>query len=682
MMQEKIGNVVLDLEYYPGQDYYCDGDIEDKILDIVKNNECNSYDSIIEQENNWPILYHLSHLRGNIIEWLPTLEGAKVLEVGSGCGAITGTLASKCKELTCIDLSKKRSLINAYRNKNFENITIKVGNFQDIEPHLDEDYDVICLIGVFEYAAAYINSDKPYEEFLNIIKRHVKKGGNIVIAIENRMGLKYLAGCREDHLGDYFSGIEDYPKGGVVRTFTRKGLEQILRNTNTTDYSFYYPYPDYKFMHTLYSDRRLPNEGELSNNLRNFDRDRLLLFDEKNAFDSIIRDEEFPLFSNSYLLLIGPENEIIYSKYSNDRDEKYRIRTDIRSDKKELVAVKKALSDKAKEHICKIYEDGERLTTRFENSNVKVCKGKLNEELIYFPYLEGKSLEEILDGYLAKGDIQGFKDILRKYYEVLLFNKDCGITDYDLIFPNIIVNEDGWNVIDYEWSMQEYIEPADIFARALYCYRLGGDKRRVSDIDSLLKEIVGTDYVNDGKYSDEKLNLNEIKFQKTVTGQRASMSELRDSIHNEVMPLADSIKNYVNQENEKRSQIYIDKGNGFCEECSYYVTPKCEKYKKSDAEKDENTYIIEIKLECGIDKYRFDIRSKAGIYKILSTTVAGDNEEKEIPMKKVEHNGVMMKDGIYAFDHDDPYFVFDAKLIGKIMKTGADYIKIRYSKIG
>ena len=44
------------------------------------------------------------------------------------------------------------------------------------------------------------------------------------------MGLKYLAGCQEDHLGTYFSGIEDYPDGGVVRTFTRPGLEDIMKN--------------------------------------------------------------------------------------------------------------------------------------------------------------------------------------------------------------------------------------------------------------------------------------------------------------------------------------------------------------------------------------------------------------------------------------------------------------------
>ena len=41
-------------------------------------------------------------------------------------------------------------------------------------------------------------------------------------------------------------------------------------------------------MTALYSDVYLPGKGELTNNFRNFDRDRMLLFDEKNAFDGIV----------------------------------------------------------------------------------------------------------------------------------------------------------------------------------------------------------------------------------------------------------------------------------------------------------------------------------------------------------------------------------------------------------
>ena len=52
------------------------------------------------------------------------------------------------------------------------------------------------------------------------------------------MGMKYWAGCAEDHLSRFFAGIEDYPDGGVVRTFTRNGLEKLMRKCGVADYHF------------------------------------------------------------------------------------------------------------------------------------------------------------------------------------------------------------------------------------------------------------------------------------------------------------------------------------------------------------------------------------------------------------------------------------------------------------
>ncbi|MDE6608584.1 MAG: class I SAM-dependent methyltransferase [Lachnospiraceae bacterium] len=222
-MEEKIGNISLDYTFYPGEDLYSDGEVEEEILEIVKKYGKEEFPRIIEEKGSWPVLYHLSPLRENIIDWLPIEKDMKVLEVGSGCGAITGALARKAGSVTCIELSKKRSLINAYRNQECDNVTIHVGNFQDIEKVLDTDFDYIFLVGVFEYARGYIGSDKPYERFMEILLKHLKeegKEGRLVIAIENKFGLKYWAGCREDHQGRYFSGLEDYPEDTGVRTFT------------------------------------------------------------------------------------------------------------------------------------------------------------------------------------------------------------------------------------------------------------------------------------------------------------------------------------------------------------------------------------------------------------------------------------------------------------------------------
>ena len=95
-MTETIGKITLNLDKYPGEDYYCDGSVEDEILDIVKKYSTVEYDRIIAERKSWPILYHLSALRENIVDFLPIQKTEKVLEVGSGCEAITGALARQC----------------------------------------------------------------------------------------------------------------------------------------------------------------------------------------------------------------------------------------------------------------------------------------------------------------------------------------------------------------------------------------------------------------------------------------------------------------------------------------------------------------------------------------------------------------------------------------------------------
>lgn len=301
---EMVGSVRLDTEYYPGEDLYSDGAVEDELYAIAREYGPEEYERVIEERKDWSVMYHFSPLRENIISWYPVKRTDRVLEIGSGCGAITGTLAERADSVTCVELSRKRSLINAERHKHLGNIEIRLGNFETIEPHLPADYDLITLIGVFEYGRGYISGEDPYRTFLKKVSAHLAPGGALLIAIENRLGLKYFAGCREDHTGVWFEGIEGYRAETAVRTFSKPALTELFEGQGFRDIAFYYPYPDYKFPMAVYSDRRLPKPGELRQNLENFDRSRLLLFDESRAFDALIRDGLFPLFSNSYLAVL------------------------------------------------------------------------------------------------------------------------------------------------------------------------------------------------------------------------------------------------------------------------------------------------------------------------------------------------------------------------------------------
>lgn len=298
-MKKRIGNVELDYTFYSEKDTYSDGDIENVLLELVKTED--DVENIISHDNRWPILYHLSPMRQNILEWYDFKDNAECLEIGAGCGAITGVLSRKVSHVDCVDLSERRCLINAYRNSKCSNVTIYVANFNNIK--MEKRYDYITLIGVLEYAAYYTNTNNPFVDFLKNIKKLLKPGGKVLIAIENKYGLKYWNGRTEDHTGTYFEGIAGYGKtDSKVRTFSKNKLMDLISEAGYKNMHFFYPVPDYKFPKQIFSDQYLPTVGDIVFEHNVYDNNAIDLFDENRVMKEIIMDGMFDFFANSFFV--------------------------------------------------------------------------------------------------------------------------------------------------------------------------------------------------------------------------------------------------------------------------------------------------------------------------------------------------------------------------------------------
>lgn len=647
-MQEEqtIGKVNLNFKHYSGLDLYSDGAIENELLEIVQKYNKEQYQEVIEQRANWPVLYHLSEQRGNIVEWIPMEGNEKVLEVGSGCGAITTTLASKAGSVTCVDLSKRRSEINAWKNKDCDNVTIHVGNFRDIEPDLDKDYNFIFLIGVFEYGQGYIGTEHPYENFLMMLKKHLAPGGRIVIAIENRTGLKYFAGCAEDHLGSYFSGIEGYSEDSVARTFTRNGLIRIFRRCGITDYHFYYPYPDYKLMTMLHSDQYMPKQGELYDNVRNYDRDRLVLFNEKQAYDGLVQDGMYPEFANSFEVILGPGFPTIYSKYSNDRADEYKIRTDIELDQMGRKMIRKhPLTAAAVEHIRNMRSAYEGLQARFRGGDLEINDCQLDERdnSAIFSFVNGIPLSTMFDICVAKDDKEGFRTLFNEYYRRIGYNEQYPVADYDLIFSNIIVNGPIWTIIDYEWTYGKCISAKELAFRALYCYSLEDNKRLSLGIDDLY-QFLGFDEEQQNALIEE-----EKEFQKYVTGNRMSMVEVWKAIGRSAKIPRELSASDRGAQGTDLIQIYIDKGDGFSEDDSFFPEETYDEHQtvKLDVE-------VTSKARCVRVDPAFN-RCIVTFKNILWNDISIESDDIDVT---ISHNGKWASNDTIIFDTMDPNIEF------------------------
>mgnify|MGYP000349824185 CR=1 FL=1 len=106
---EKIGQVILDDTLYPGKDLYTDGAIEDEMLEIARNYREKQWNGVIAERASWPILYHFSHIRENILSWIPFTGEENVLEIRFRMWCCTALSAKKAKRLPVLNFQESEA---------------------------------------------------------------------------------------------------------------------------------------------------------------------------------------------------------------------------------------------------------------------------------------------------------------------------------------------------------------------------------------------------------------------------------------------------------------------------------------------------------------------------------------------------------------------------------------------
>ncbi|NEP59973.1 MAG: class I SAM-dependent methyltransferase [Symploca sp. SIO2G7] len=271
---------------------------------------------------DWPSEYHFSPKRSNLLRPLRLNHCRTVLELGAGCGAITRYLGENIPKVVAVEGSRERARLAALRCRDLANVEIVCGQFQEIQ--FSEKFDIVTLIGVLEYSESYIKSVNPYQTALEIAKQNLAANGILIVAIENKLGLKYFAGCSEDHTRILFDGIEGYNSGQLVRTFGKQELELLLESSGLGYCHFLYPFPDYKLPDVLLT---LPAEPPHQiepflyqwlgyDNSRDYSHQPLELFQELLVAKQIEANGFLPQMSNSFLILASQSPESI-NQYLN-----------------------------------------------------------------------------------------------------------------------------------------------------------------------------------------------------------------------------------------------------------------------------------------------------------------------------------------------------------------------------
>jgi SAM-dependent methyltransferase len=198
---------------------------------------------------DWPSEYHLSSDRSNILRPYDLSFARNVLEFGSGCGAISRYLGEQGVAVDAVEGSEIRASLGKMRCRGLDNVSVINANYHDLN-YPKKHYDVILFIGVIEYASKFhpdAESDRDAAiGILNQAKQFLKDDGVIIVAIENRLGLKYILGHHEDHYSKKYVGIHGYHDSAGIATYSDSEWREISREAGLAHCRFSFPFPDYK----------------------------------------------------------------------------------------------------------------------------------------------------------------------------------------------------------------------------------------------------------------------------------------------------------------------------------------------------------------------------------------------------------------------------------------------------
>lgn len=261
----------------------------------------------------------------------------------------------------------------------------------------------------------------------------------------------------------------------------------------------------------------------------------------------------------------------IFSKCSIERDDRFAIITDIIHEADRFYVIKRPYSESANEHInnlVNIYNMSKKI---YKDSKDRYISCEKIEDGVSFEYVEGETLETKVDSLILVGEIQKALKLIDDYIcwilnfstskrfevsdgfkSVFGDSMDSGnimcslIGNIDLIMSNVIINN-GYNIIDYEWTFDFDIPTKFIIYRLLYDYIYCNEVR----FNTLNKyKLFDKYHISE---SDQKcFKLMEENFQKYIRGNKKVHSDFEKKLRKNNSFLSD-----------KKVNVLVDCGYGY-----------------------------------------------------------------------------------------------------------------------
>ncbi len=442
-------------------------------------------------------------LNKNILNWYPFKENSFILEIK---GDVDSLEIDQFPQLSKVKVETIDNISQIQENKKF---------------------DYIVMIGCIGRIKEITGENLKLDQTIKMLEKYLKPDGRFLIAVDNKFGLKYFSGAKEEILNRKFESLIGYNnEPEKIETFTKSRLERKLKEIGYNT-SFYYPLPDYRVPNVIFSDRQLPSYTDVDKYSPYTKEEASTIFNEIDVFREILKTDKnmFTFFTNSFLVEATKstcDTEFKYISFNNLRKEKYQLITKIADEYVE----KQVISEVANEH----YENIKKNIKYLEDNEIGQVDF-IENNLVKSKYIDQKYLmNNILAESLEKGDRKKFDELLEKYIEIISKNsyketdysktvfakynieiEDKSIIEdlhflknglWDMTFKNcFIVDEDKFLFFDQEWNKPELPYEYILYRSIFYTISL----RRFLKIEDLFDKYNLTKYLNLFQQLDSKM---------------------------------------------------------------------------------------------------------------------------------------------------------------------------------
>ena len=296
----------------------------------------------------------------------------------------------------------------------------------------EQQYDYIVAVNMLETAKSPV-------EFLKKCKTLLRPEGKLLLAVDNRLGIRYFCGDRDPFTSRNFDGIENYRRVSAVDRDKQEGhlydkatVEQYLGQAGFIAQQCFSVFPSIDAPQLLYAQDYLPEEELSIRYFTHYHYPDTVFLEEAYVLDGLVKNGLFHQMANGYFYEcsvvdgVAETQNIRHITLSMDRGEASAMATMIYADDS---VVKKALYPQGVEGLRRLEEHHKDL----QMHGISVIDGTMENDIYKMPYVNAeigtKHLQTLLredkDAFI--GEMDAFRELILQSSEHI----EPALSDYE-----------------------------------------------------------------------------------------------------------------------------------------------------------------------------------------------------------------------------------------------------------